>query len=75
MRSMSWAGDGKGLYLTNTRQPGMEVWYTDLLGRAHMLWVTNNVGRAEGALPSPDGRYLAIQTWETSGNMRMMENF
>jgi hypothetical protein len=46
-----------------------------LQGNVHVLW--KNTG-AEGetlALPSPDGRHLAIQSRTMSGNMWMMENF
>jgi hypothetical protein len=30
---------------------------------------------APWAVPSPDGRHLAIYTWTVSSNMWMMENF
>jgi Tol biopolymer transport system component len=75
IRSVDWAGDGKGFFLS-AQQAGTEIWHVDLRGNAQVLWTTDVfLGEAHEARPSPDGRHLAIQTWATSGNLWMMENF
>jgi hypothetical protein len=52
--------------------------YVDLRGRAHVLW--DQAGEQEGnldvyALPSPDGKHLALFGWTLNSNMWMLENF
>ncbi len=72
---LSWAADGKGLFVTAGIRNGREVLYVDLRGNAHALW-ENIGGSAETiAHPSPDGRHLAIDGWVTNGNMWVIENF
>jgi serine/threonine protein kinase/WD40 repeat protein len=75
IRSVDWAGDGKGLFVS-ARQAGTEIWHVDLRGNAQILWTSEAfLGDSQEARPSPDGHHLAIQTWATSGNLWMMENF
>ncbi len=69
-----WAADGKGLYLTHGVKGGSELVHMDLRGSTKALW-KNDGGYYPWGLPSPDGRHLAIQGANQSGNMWMIENF
>jgi eukaryotic-like serine/threonine-protein kinase len=69
-----WAADGKGLYVGSTLQGRTALLYVDLQGSAHVVW--DNPGKdTTWAMPSPDGRHLAIMGWTQNSNMWMMENF
>jgi hypothetical protein len=48
--------------------------YVDLKGNARVLWQYKGDEWGYG-LPSPDGRYLAIQGRETNSNVWMLEGF
>ena len=74
MMSVSWAPDGKGLFVTHEVKGGSELVYVDLKGSTKALW-RNNAPLEPWSLQSPDGRYLAIQNSTYNGNMWMMENF
>ena len=75
LQEFSWAADGRGLFLV-VGMPGKHVLlHVDLQGNARVLWENAGASGETLALPSPDGRYLAIQSWVTNGNMWMMENF
>jgi serine/threonine protein kinase/DNA-binding winged helix-turn-helix (wHTH) protein len=71
---LSWAADGKGLFVTHEGNAGPELVYVDVKGVAMVLW-KNNVEIQPQSLQSPDGRYLAIQDSIYNGNMWLMENF
>jgi len=71
---VSWAADGKGLFVTHEVSAGLELVHVDLKGKTKVLW-KNNAGVQPWSLQSPDGRYLAIQAATYNGNMWMMENF
>ena len=73
IRSLGWAGDGMGLLVSNVTSSGGEILHVDLKGKAKLLWRSSS-DRCF-ALPSPDGRHLAIYDWKVSANMWMMENF
>jgi len=71
---VSWAADRKGFFVTHQVNTGSELVYVDLKGNTKALW-KNNVGMPPWSVPSPDGRYLAIQNSTYTGNMWLMENF
>jgi hypothetical protein len=48
--------------------------YVDLMGNAHALWQVKNF-QATWAIPSRDGKYLAISAPTVDSNVRMVENF
>jgi eukaryotic-like serine/threonine-protein kinase len=73
MRTFQWAADGKGLLVNNLIEGGTEIFHVDLKGNTRPLWKCNN-DRCF-ALPSPDGRHLAIDDWRLTANMWMIENF
>jgi serine/threonine protein kinase/Tol biopolymer transport system component len=88
LASVYWAPDGKGFFVSGTADGGSALLHLDLQGNAHVLW--NQKGStapwnlplahykgpsAPWAVPSPDGRHLAIYNWNFSGNIWMIENF
>ena len=60
--SMDWSADGKGLYVGSSSSQGATLLYVDLNGIARVIWHSSEVGVGAyiGAVPSPNGRYLAI---------------
>jgi len=71
--NVTWAADGKGLYVGRHVADGTELLYVDLEGRSSHLW--KSLGQKCFGVPSPDGRHLAIYDWKRSANMWMIENF
>lgn len=71
----TWAPDGKGFYVTAQGRGAQDVIYADLQGNAHPLWESPGADGETVGKPSPDGRYLAIESWTTKGNMWLMDNF
>jgi serine/threonine protein kinase len=69
-----WAADGKGLYVPDDLRSKSVLWYLGLNGSKHIVW-QNPGGGWTWAIPSPDGRHLAIAAASNSGNFWMMENF
>jgi Tol biopolymer transport system component len=62
-----WAVDGKGLFLSADIHPsGQSLLYVDLQGHARVLLKGGNI---RWAIPSPDGRYLALHTFSTVRNV------
>jgi serine/threonine protein kinase/WD40 repeat protein len=73
--SFAWAADQKGLFVTVRKRQDVTIMHVDLKGNAHPLWQSLGATGDTLAAPSPDGRHLAMQTWTTSGNFWMLENF
>lgn len=69
-----WSSDGRGIYVATGEEGGRVLWYVNLKGVARQLW-KNRGGNWAFGIPSPDGRYLAIESSNNSQNMWMMENF
>ena len=71
--SLDWAADAKGLYVGSwTPKTGATLLYIELDGKAHPLWHQHGNFRT-WAVPSPDGRYLAILSGTTDNNVWMLE--
>jgi Tol biopolymer transport system component len=71
---VDWEADGKGLLLTG-QTPGMaEVLRVDLKGNVTVLWSGKGVYTFR-AVPSPDGRHLAILRRTENNNVWLLENF
>jgi serine/threonine protein kinase/Tol biopolymer transport system component len=70
------SADSKGLYLTSMSQPtAATLLYVDLQGNARVL-LQQPKGSFDGfAVPSPDGRYLAIMGMTQSSDVWLLENF
>jgi serine/threonine protein kinase len=69
-----WAADGKGFFVSSTKEQEPVVLYVDMQGNARLLWEVTG-GTSTYAVPSPDDRHLAMQRMTIDGNMWMMENF
>jgi serine/threonine protein kinase len=72
--SVAWASDGTSFFVSSPVQRGSVLLHVDMRGNSQVLW------KREGspgtyAIPSPDGRHLAISNSTLDGNIWMMENF
>ena len=73
--ALDWAADGKSLWVSASTTTGINgLLNVDLQGRARPVWEQTKMA-VGWAIPSPDGRYLAM--WQASGNANvwMVENF
>jgi hypothetical protein len=86
LQSVDWAADGSGLFVSSVREGGSALLRLNLNGNGQLLWafkgtvepgITAFVGgpMAPWAVPSPDGRHLAICGWSLNANIWLMENF
>jgi eukaryotic-like serine/threonine-protein kinase len=86
LQTVDWSADGKELFASCLTNGGSTLLRVDLEGNAYALWETKGSSQPPGdlfysgtlaprAVPSPDGRHLAIQSWSLSANMWMIENF
>ena len=89
LQSVNWSADGKAFLVSSPIRDGAALLRVDLKGNAHVLWEQKGsiapwngayaqwLGgpSAPWAVPSPDGRHLAIYSWTLRANMWMMENF
>jgi Tol biopolymer transport system component len=71
---LDWTADGNALLASRPTRRGFELLYLDRQGDSHVLWEQRG-GLGISALPSPDGRHLAIRGWSVNSNIWMMENF
>jgi Tol biopolymer transport system component len=74
LRYITWAADGKGLFVSTQRQDSGQVLQLDLRGKANVIWKCSGPWMC-AAIPSPDGRHVAIYESKQNANMFMMENF
>lgn len=72
--NLDWAADGKGLFTSGLVQRGSVLLYVDLQGNAHPLWEQRG-SLITWAIPSRDGRHLALSAWTTNTNFWLLENF
>jgi Tol biopolymer transport system component len=72
---LDWSADGKGFYYGASSPQGGTLLYVDLDGNARPLWRSKNFGARISAVPSPDGRYLAIVDTLTNSNAWLLEGF
>ncbi len=89
LESVNWAADGEGFWVSSAANAGSALLHVDLQGNSRVLWeqkgsiapwnvpLTHRLGgpSAPWAVPSPDGRHLAIYRWDLSANMWLVENF
>jgi Tol biopolymer transport system component len=69
-----WTADGKGLIADSSVKRGTVLLHIDLKGNANALWQRDG-SPGTYAVPSPDGRHLAMMAWDVSSNLWMMDNF
>jgi serine/threonine protein kinase len=86
LQTLDWAADGTGLFVAIAREGGSALLRLDLNGSGRLLWASKGTVEpgisaflggptVPWAVPSPDGRHLAICEWNLSANIWMMENF
>ena len=75
MRSLDWAIDDSGFFVGSCA-PEPALLFVDMDGRTNILWKGERVWE-EGprAMPSPDGRHLALRILTNDANIWMLENF
>jgi Tol biopolymer transport system component len=75
IRGVFWAPNGRGFFVgvfDETNQQPARVYFIDLSGTQHLLWQTRATD-AIWAVPSPDGRYLAIRGSTGESNVWSIE--
>jgi eukaryotic-like serine/threonine-protein kinase len=73
--SLDWAADGKGFFISSNRSGHLStLLYVDLAGNTHSLWQAKTY-QSTWAIPSHDGKYVAISAPTTECNVWMVENF
>jgi Tol biopolymer transport system component/DNA-binding winged helix-turn-helix (wHTH) protein len=73
--SLDWAADSKGLFVaSNPAGLRQSLLYVDLAGNAHQIWQVDNVWPS-WAIPSRNGKYVAIPVPTIESNVWMVENF
>jgi len=85
-QTVAWAADGRGLFVSTLTKEGSAILHLDLKGNVQLLKRFDGIVQAGNepfmggssvawAVPSPEGRQLAICSWNISANMWMLENF
>jgi len=79
LQSVDWTAEGKALFVSGATPTGSALLRVDLQGNAKVLWERKGGSEpwfalAPWAVPSLDGRHIAIYDWKLSANMWMMEN-
>lgn len=69
---LDWAADGKSLWFTGVEKSSL--WNVDLQGRAVPVWQARNM-YVGWAIPSRDGRKIALWQASSTSNVGMLENF
>jgi eukaryotic-like serine/threonine-protein kinase len=73
--SLDWAADGKGFFVSSNPTGRLStLLYVDLMGNAHSLWQAKNF-QATWAIPSHNGKYVAIPAPTVGSNAWMLDNF
>lgn len=86
LQSVDWAADGGSLFISAITKKGSALLRVDSQSNTHLLWKSSGIAQPSSspfmggpstpwAVPSPDGRHLAICTWNMNANMWLMENF
>jgi Tol biopolymer transport system component len=71
--SLDWTADGKGIF-TSSMLPGGVLFHVDLQGHRDVLWEPKGT-KMPWAVPSPDGRHIAMPSYAQNSNAWMMQNF
>jgi Tol biopolymer transport system component/DNA-binding winged helix-turn-helix (wHTH) protein len=73
--SIDWAADSKGLFVaSNPEGSRQSLLYVSLTGSAHQVWQVDSIW-ASWAIPSRNGKYVAIPAPTVNSNIWMAENF
>jgi len=74
LKTLFWSADGRGWFTSAKTDAGWTLLRVDLEGHANRVWEHEGSSNTY-ALPSPDGRHLAINAMSESGNIWTMKNF
>ena len=72
LASLDWAADSKTLWAASSGNEENELLNIDLQGRAHSVWCPKKMS-VGWAIPSRDGKYLALHVSSSSANVWMLE--
>ena len=76
LSAVDWSGDGAGLLMSSTTSNHSPVLlFVDREGKARVIWEGQKYVPLLFAIPSPDGRYLALNMYVGETNVWMIENF
>jgi Tol biopolymer transport system component/DNA-binding winged helix-turn-helix (wHTH) protein len=74
-RSVDWAADSKGFFVaSNPAGSKQSLLYVDLAGNAHPIWQANSMWPS-WAVPSRNGKYVALPVATVDSNVWMAGNF
>ena len=71
---LKWAADGKGFFVSSRSGTSTALLRVDLQGKAHVLWQQQGISTTY-AIPSPDGRYLAMAGLTQNMDAWLLEGF
>ncbi len=75
INSLDWTADGKSLWVSASTNTGINAMLNvDLQGRARPVWEQTRM-YIGWAIPSPDGRHIALLQASGNSNVWMVENF
>jgi hypothetical protein len=72
--SLDFDVDSKGLFVNSKTDGGATILYVDPAGKAHPVWQQKS-SYLNWAIPSRDGRRLAMLGQSQSANMWLLDNF
>jgi serine/threonine protein kinase len=74
--SIDWAADSRGLFISSNPTGHLPtLFYLDLTGNAHPLWSMKRLFWESWAIPSRDGKHLAISAPTVESNVWNVDNF
>lgn len=73
--SLIWAADGNGFFAAAALRNSSKTLHIDLQGNALALWEISGSSGETLAHPSPDGSYVFLDGWNTSGNLAIIKDF
>jgi hypothetical protein len=74
--AVDWAPDSKSVYIPSRRQDGVYVLLrVDPSGATRVVLEGGKTPRFQWAIPSPDGKHVAVQAVTGENNVWMVEHF
>ena len=71
---LNWAANGKGWFVSSRKEDRSVLLHVDLQGNARIVWEQRG-WLGTKAVPSPDGRHIAVLVFRLNNNAWMVENF
>jgi len=72
VQALDWAADGKSIWATTSGEKDNTLLQIDMRGNARVVWRPKKVS-VGWAIPSRDGKYLALHVNSSSANAWMLE--